>query len=401
MFRAMDWLGISLTRADLDRWMLEARDFVLPRLLETLGQALLGLLLFVVSRWVIIRIEKRFTSRTRSKIDDHVVEAVRSIASLSIVMWVLWRTADIWTDAPAATRSTLVLVIEAVWIVALSIPLATLSAKLLLVVEEQIVPRTKTTLDDTALPLLNKFARFMIIGGSVIVALAHIGVEITPFIAGASVAGVAIGLAAKDTLSNLIAGVLLIMDRPFDVGDRIELWDAPLGTASWGDVVEIGLRATRIRNPDNVIFVIPNNLLMQRDIVNWTASGDHVRLRIPIGIAYDADPAKAKEIIKKVALETQGVVSEPAPQVIIRAFGESAVDLEARVWIAEARQRRAIMDEITDRVKTEFGRAGVEIPYAKRDLYIRSMPSGPPAVPGIAVDPAADGLEQGGDTSND
>jgi small-conductance mechanosensitive channel len=397
----MDWLGISLTRADLDRWLLEARDFVLPRLLDTLGQVLLGAVLFVVARWVIVYVEKRFTSRTRSKIDDHIVEAVRRVASVSIVMWVLWRTADIWTDAPAAAQSTLVSVVEAVWIIAVSVPLAALAAKLLLVVEEEVVPRTETTLDDTALPLLNKFARFMIVGGAAIMALAHIGVQITPFIAGASVAGVAIGLAAKDTLSNLIAGVLLIMDRPFEVGDRIELWDAPMGTASWGDVVEIGLRATRIRNPDNVIFVIPNNLLMQRDIVNWTASGANVRLRIPIGIAYDADPAKAKEIITKVALETPGVIAEPPPQVIIRAFGESAVDLELRVWIQEARRRRAIMDEITDRVKSEFDRAGVEIPYAKRDLYIRSMPAEFPATLKSAAAPAADRPEHEGDHGND
>jgi len=397
----MDWLGLSLTRADLDRWLLEARDFVLPRLLETLVQMLLGAVLFVVARWIIIRIERRFTDRTKSKIDDHIAEAVRFVASVSIVMWVLWRAAHIWTDQPGAAGSTLVRVVEAVWIVAASVPLATLSAKLLRVVEEEVVPRTETTLDDTALPLLNKFARFLIIGGSVIVALAHIGVEITPFIAGASVAGVAIGLAAKDTLSNLIAGVLLIMDRPFDVGDRIELWDAPRGTASWGDVVEIGLRATRIRNPDNVIFVIPNNMLMQRDIVNWTASGDTVRLRIPIGIAYDADPARAKEIIKKVALATPGVISEPPPQVIIRAFGESAVDLELRVWIEDARRRRAIMDEITDRVKSEFDRAGVEIPYAKRDLYIRAMPAERPALPSNPAEPAAGGPQHGGDHGND
>ena len=238
------------------------------------------------------------------------------------------------------------------------------------------MPRTETTLDDTALPLLNKFARFLIVGGAAVVALSHIGVEITPFIAGASVAGVAIGLASKDTLSNLIAGVLLIMDRPFEIGDRIELWTAPRGTATWGDVVEIGLRATRIRNSDNVIFVIPNNQIMQRDIVNWTASGDNIRLRIPIGVAYDADPAKAKEIINRVALGVDGVLSDPEPKVIIRSFGESSIDLQLRVWIVNARERRAIMDEITDRVKIEFDRAGVEIPYTKRDIYVRSMPAG-------------------------
>lgn len=368
MFRSMDWFDISITRADLDRWLLQARDYALPHVLQTLGQILLGAVLFIAARWIVRRIERRFTSKTASLIDDHIAEAVRRMLSISIVLWVAWRTAHIWAQ-PAVVG-----VVEALWIVALSIPTSDLVAKLLRIVEEQVVPRTKTTLDDTALPMLNKVARFMIIAGSVIMALAHIGVEIMPFVAGASVAGIAIGLAAKDTLSNLIAGVLLIVDRPFEVGDRIELWTAPRGTATWGDVIEIGLRATKIRNSDNVIFIVPNNQIMQRDIVNYTASGDNIRIRIPIGIAYDADPAKAKEIIRSVALGIDGVIHDPEPQVIIRNFGESSVDLQLRVWINDARRRRAIGDEITDGVKIQFDRAGVEIPYTKRDLYIRAMP---------------------------
>lgn len=380
MFRSMDWFDIPIARADIDRWLLQARDYVLPHLLETLGQIFLGAMLFFAARWIITRIEHRFTSNTESLIDDHIAEAVRRALSISIVMWVLWRTAHIWAQPTVEDPSALARLVEAVWIIAISVPTASLAANLLRVIEDEVVPHTQTKLDDTALPLINKFARFLIMGGAAIVALAHIGVEITPFIAGASVAGIAIGLAAKDTLSNLIAGVLLIMDRPFEIGDRIELWTAPKGTATWGDVIEIGLRATRIRNSDNVIFVIPNNQIMQRDIINWTASGDSIRVRIPIGIAYDADPAKAKEIIKRVALEVDGVMSDPEPQVIIRNFGESSVDLQLRVWIVDARQRRAIMDEITDRVKTAFNRAGVEIPYTKRDIYIRSLPTELPAV---------------------
>jgi small-conductance mechanosensitive channel len=194
----------------------------------------------------------------------------------------------------------------------------------------------------------------------------------------ASTTSWSIRFAAKDTFSNLIAGVLLIVDRPFRVGDRIELWQAPADAANWGDVIEIGLRATKIRNPDNLVFVIPNNQITQRDIVNYTASGDNIRLRIPIGIAYDADQTKAKQIIREVALDIAGVMHDPEPKVIIRRFGESSIDLELRVWIADARRRRAISDEITDRVKAAFDRAGVEIPYAKRDFYIRTMPAEAP-----------------------
>ncbi len=370
VFHGMDWLNIQITRADIDQWLAEAAEFALPRALQTAGQVLLGAILFLVARWILSRVDRRFASRTASLIDDHVVEVVRRSASICIWSWVVWRAAYIW-ELPGFAAF-----VVAIWIVLLSIPISDFVAKILQSVEEEVVPRTETTIDDTALPLLNKFMRAGIIAAAVVIALAELNIEIMPFIGAAGVAGIAIGFAAKDTLSNLIAGVLLIVDRPFRVGDRIELWTTPRNTATWGDVVEIGLRATKIRNPDNLIFVIPNAVIMQRDIVNYTASGEDIRLRIPIGIAYDADQAQAKEIIRNVALHTEGVIHDPEPQVILRNFGESSIDLELRVWIDQARQRRAIGDEITERVKAEFDRAGVEIPYAKRDLYIRTMPGG-------------------------
>ena len=114
----------------------------------------------------------------------------------------------------------------------------------------------------------------------------------------AGVAGVAIGFAAKDTLSNLIAGILLIIDRPFEVGDRIEVWSAPAGSATWGDVIDIGLRATKIKTTDNIVIIIPNNEIMLRDIINYTIISENIRVRINIGIAYDADLKKAKNVSK-------------------------------------------------------------------------------------------------------
>jgi len=388
----MDGFGIQITRTDIDRWLLQAADYALPHLLQTVGQLILGVIVFVALRWILNRIEKSFSSKTDTKIDDHFIEAIRRIGSISVTTWVLWRTAHIWGLAGLAN------LVIAAWIVALSLPLADLVSKLLTVLQEEVATKTETTLDDTALPLLIKAARILTVGAGVIIALSSMNVDIMPFVAGASVLGVAIGFAAKDTLSNLIAGVLLIVDRPFHVGDRIELWTTPRGTGTWGDVIEIGLRATKIRNPDNLIFVIPNNEIMRRDIVNYTASGDNIRLRIPISIAYDANQNRAKEIVRDVALEVDGVLSSPEPQIIIRNFGESAIDLQLRVWIANARQRRAIGDEITDRVKDEFDRLGIEIPYATRDLYIRSMPAtlatkGLSEAPGAVVD-SPDGQDQ-------
>jgi len=244
-------------------------------------------------------------------------------------------------------------------------------SRLLPFLEKTLAARTKTQVDDVILDLSKKFSGVIIYTTGGILALDVLGLNIMPFVAGAGVAGIAIGFAAKDTLSNLIAGVLLIIDRPFEVGDRIEVWSAPANSATWGDVLDIGLRATKIRTTDNIVIVIPNNEIMKRDIINYTTITEEIRVRIPVGIAYDADVQKAKEAIVSICLDLEWVLKDPAPKVVVKSFGDSAVNLEARVWIRDPRKRMDTISFVTDHVKETFTREGIEIPYPKRDVYIK------------------------------
>ena len=349
-----------------------------PLLLRSLGVLVAAALIFVVSRWVLSRIVKRITSRTVTEVDDCVVRLLQKALGLSSLFWAVWRIVVVWTggDDPIAGPHWISKFVLGGWIVALCVPASTFVSELLKIVEKTIAPRTKTELDDTILPLANTFAKFLVIVVGVLMALPVMGVSVAPLLGGAGIAGLAISFAAKDTLSNFIAGILLIIDRPFQIGDRIELWNAPANSGTWGDVVEIGLRAIKVKNPDNIIVIVPNSQVMQRDIINYTTSGEDIRLRIPIGIGYDADTELAKKLILEAAHGIEGIQAHPAPVVITRSFDESSVGLEARVWIKEARKRRAIGDELTDRVKVAFDKHDIEIPFPKRDLYIRSLPTG-------------------------
>ena len=165
--------------------------------------------------------------------------------------------------------------------------------------------------------------------------------------------------------------MLLIIDRPFEVGDRIEVWQAPTKSATWGDVIDIGLRATKIKTTDNIVIIIPNNEIMLRDIINYTTISEKIRVRIDIGIAFDADMKKAKNIMLQAADSAGWVEKDPPPKVVVRNFGESSVDLQLRVWIANPRKRMDTISYITDKVKELFDEQGVEIPYPKRDIYVK------------------------------
>jgi len=230
--------------------------------------------------------------------------------------------------------------------------------------------RRDTKLDDILFDLLTRFSGFIIYAIAITLAMDKLGINVMPFIAGAGIAGVAIGFAAKDTLSNIIAGVLLIIDRPFEVGDRIEVWSAPKGSATWGDVIDIGLRATRIRTTDNIVIIIPNNEIMLRDIINYTTNNTRIRVRVDIGVAYEVDLKKAKKLIVQVAESMPWAAKQPPPRVVVKNFGESSVDLQLRVWIEDARKRMDTISYVTDRVKDAFDHEGIEIPYPKRDIHI-------------------------------
>lgn len=367
----MEILGFDLGALDLGAVWRSFRDFAASRIGPSLGVIALAAVTFAVARRLLRRIEVRLARRTTTEIDDHLVRLLRRTVELSAVAWCIWRLLALWS-APGAAD-----VVEALWLGALAIPLSSFLGDVLEAVEGRLVRRTRTTLDDTALPLLNKVIRFAIVAFGAVFALDRLGLNIAPLLAGAGVMGLALSLAAKDTLSNLIAGVLLILDRPFQVGDRIELWMAPNETGTWGDVIEIGLRATKIRNPDNLVVVVPNNEIMRRDIVNYTASGSHIRLRIPFAVEYEADLEAAKRVLREIAAATPGVKTDPPPVAIVRGFGPSEVNLELRVWIEEARERRAIGDSITERAMHAFGREGIRIPYPRREVYMKEADEAP------------------------
>ncbi|MCG8469555.1 MAG: mechanosensitive ion channel family protein [Gemmatimonadetes bacterium] len=362
-----DLLGFDISAIDFAALYERAVAFALPRLGESLLLLVLVGLFYMVARSVMRRVRARLSAGdAEPDVKEILVDLVRRVLLTPVAFWAFWRLAQIWE------LRLLELYLVGVWLVALTLPISHTVSGLLSIVEKRVASKTETKIDDTALPWVNRIVRWTIIGTGVMVALNTIGLNITPLLAGAGVAGVAISFAAQDTLSNLIAGVLLIIDRPFQVGDRIELWMAPNETGTWGDVIEIGLRATKIRNPDNLVVVVPNNEIMRRDIVNYTMSGAHIRLRIPFGIAYESDIERTKEVLIELAGETDGVKLDPAPVVIVRGFGPSEVNLQLRVWIQHARERRAIADRITEAAMIAFAREGIEIPYPKREVFLKS-----------------------------
>jgi len=340
------------------------QDSLTNNLAKALVVLLAAFVLWMIVKRVLGTLEKRSVNFKLLPVRKELFIVLRKMAGLVLI----WMTGLIWIRLLDLTMTEKIF--HAVFIIIAATPIRTVLLIFLEYLERHLAERTETNLDNIVIDLLNKFSGAIVYATAAVIALDVLGVNVMPFIAGAGVLGVAVGFAAKDTLSNLIAGILLIIDRPFEIGDRIEVWSVPKGNASWGDVIDIGLRATRIKTTDNIVVIIPNNEIMTRDIVNYTIISSSIRVRINIGIAYDADLEKAKGLILEAARSADWILPNPAPKVVVRNFGESSVDLQARVWIRDARRRMDTIDYITDTVKTLFDKNGIEIPFPKRDITI-------------------------------
>ena len=319
---------------------------------------------WIITRRILSAVAKRLKNKILFNVNDQLFVIARKSISYSLILisgTYLIRLFGI-TFLEKAFHALLIILIAA--------PVKNFLIITLSYLESSIAEKTETKVDNIIFDLLNKFAGVIVYAFAIVLALDLLGINVMPFIAGAGILGVAIGFAAKDTLSNLIAGVLLIIDRPFEIGDRIEVWSAPAGSSTWGDVIDIGLRATKIKTTDNIVIIIPNNEIMTRDIVNYTIISSKIRVRINIGIAYESDLETAKAAILRIAETVTWVVKNPGPKVVVRNFGESSVDLQLRVWIHDARKRMDTISMITDKVKGEFDKSGIEIPYPKRNITI-------------------------------
>jgi len=190
------------------------------------------------------------------------------------------------------------------------------------------------------------------------------GREIAPLIGALGVAGLAVSLAAQDTFSNFIAGVVLLADRPFRLGDWIRVGD------KLGRVEGITLRTTRIRTPDNELIAVPNAKVAGGEIQNLSAGGP-LRIHVPVGVAYRYDPDEVRPVLLRALRAHPGLLAEPPPEVWVRELADSSVNYELVAWIPEDAIARLpkLTAELTEAAKQALDAAGIEIPFPQRTLW--------------------------------
>jgi MscS family membrane protein len=237
--------------------------------------------------------------------------------------------------------------------------------------DKQLAARDKDIADQdktvTVLAMVRRVGKVAIIFVCASLVLEHLGIRITAVAASFGLIGLAFSLAAQDTLSDFISGFLIMVDQPFRVGDRIEIEEIN----TWGDVVDIGARTTRIRTRDNRMVIVPNSTIGKNQIINYTYPDPTYRVQIEIGIGYDADIDETRRIIQDAVSQVDGVLQDKPVDALFLEFGDSAMVYRVRWWIHSYADTRRMFDKVNEAMYKALSAAGVDMPFTTYDVNIK------------------------------
>lgn len=226
----------------------------------------------------------------------------------------------------------------------------------------------RTTLDEGLQYAMAAGTAYVIFFAGATIGLQSLGLDLSSiaFLGGA--VGLGIGVGLQSVVNNFVSGLILLLERPIKVGDRVEIENLS------GDVIQIAARSTWVRTNDNVVIIVPNSEFTGQRVTNWTANDRCVRITLAVGTSYSSDPEEVRRLLLQVADEHRDVLKDPAPDVIFTDFGDSSLDFELRVWtMNQVRTPQILKSDLYFAIFKLFQQKNIEIPFPQRDLHLRSI----------------------------
>jgi len=227
----------------------------------------------------------------------------------------------------------------------------------------------KSGLTSAAQILLYRLGSILLFAACVVIVLHYLGLDLTVFALFGGALGLGLGFGLQKIFANLVSGFILLADKSIKPGDVIQLKD------TYGRINFLGSRYCSVVTRDAIEYLIPNENLITGEVINWSYSQNLVRLRVSVGVAYDADLEKAQQLMLAVTADTQRVLKDPNPACLITGFGDSAVNMEVRVWINDPQNGIAsVKSDVFWGIWRRFRENGIEMPYPQRDVHLKSIP---------------------------
>ena len=341
-----------------------------------LGISLIIILLALIpGKWLIrILVEKplhRLTRKTTTVLDDLILEIIQLPLYLLLIGWAI-NFGLKWLDFIPENWSGWIDDISFVFYVIIGLIFSIrFVRKMIIWYGKEMSSRTKTNLDEQLLPFIRRVTMVIIWLIGIIILLSHFEVDVSGLVATLGIGSLAIALAAQATLSDVISGFSIMIDRPFRIGDRIEIQDLD----TWGDVVDIGFRSSRIRTRDNRMVIVPNSVIGKSLIVNYSYPDTQYRIQIQIGLGYDSDIEEAREIIINTVMKVEGVLQDKPVEALFLEFGENALIFRVRWWLESFYDTRRMFDKVNTAMYHALNEAGIEIPNPRLEVIMLKKPS--------------------------
>lgn len=313
-------------------------------------------ILFVFTQYL-----QKFASKTRTKLDDMIfAHTKRPLFYLIIAYGVKIALLNLKIDGPVNKIINSVMAMVFLYAILRGIDI---------VIETWAITfskRTKTKVDDVLLPLFHKITKvlFLVIGLMWVLKIWNI--DITPYLAGVGISGIVLGLALQDSLKNVVGGISLLLDKTYQVGDKIQLESGEVGT-----IHDIGLRSTKLVNFDNEVVYIPNGYLANSRVLNYARPDPRVRTRVFFGVEYGTNVEKVRKIVMDILTEMDGVLAHPAPNVQFLEMGDFSLKFRANFWVARWSTAYDKKLEATEKIYNALRKAKIGIPFPTQTLYLK------------------------------
>jgi MscS family membrane protein len=322
---------------------------------------------YLLGTWLIRGILPRLARRTATEFDDAFLKEAGPVLRWLVVLFVLQLATERLTFVSAGLRTLLV---DIYFVLALALAFRIVWSMVDLAQRWYLDRAGQTGRADELAPAITLLVR---VGGVVLVItgvtmlLSHFGVNVTGLAAALGIGGLAFSLAARDTIADAIAGFIILVDRPFRIGDRIEIQ----GEGTWGDVTDIGLRTTRIRTRDNRMVIVPNSVIGANQVVNYTYPDPRYRIETHVGIAYGTDIEAARRIIVETVRKVENVLPDRPVDALYIEMGDSAMVFRVRWWIESYVDTRRVIDRVHTALQHALDEAGIESPYPTQNVNVQ------------------------------
>ncbi len=342
------------------------KDFFTELLQSRYINSFIILLLFLlVAKFLDIfihKVLKRLAKHTKFTIDDEILNILHRPVFYTIILFGVLKSVSILTS-----DSQTLYYARGISYTALSILWGVSISRIIDVILKNIIKEKADlsgVLNDFVL-LLENISKVVLVIIVLMIILSAWEISITPLIASAGIAGAAVAFAAKDTIANFFGGLSIIVDKPYKKGDYIILENGERG-----EVVDIGIRSSRLKTRDDIQITIPNSYMANTKIVNESAPVPNFRVRLPIGVSYDSDLERVEDILMKITQAAENVIHEPVPRIRYRRFGDSAVELELLCWIDFPENRGRTLHNLIKTIHKVFKEEKVLIPFPQRHVHL-------------------------------